>query len=147
MSDAEQTGWRDLEFSLRHREWGLDAPLVDIDFMGIEYDHSRPRGLVEYKSSPIDSPLADPNTRALLNLACGYRENGRSGLPCWMARYWWSSWAIRVIPLNWQAKALFAGRTDFSERDYVMKLYELRGREIPPLVYDGLNRQLPPTGH
>lgn len=45
----ERTGWRDQWISNRHRLWGWDAPMVDIDFLACEYNHGKPVGLIEYK--------------------------------------------------------------------------------------------------
>ena len=46
----ERTGWRDQELSLRHRQWGLGCPAVDLDFLMVEYDHARVACIVEYKN-------------------------------------------------------------------------------------------------
>jgi hypothetical protein len=119
--------------------------MVDIDFMANEYDHGMPRALVEYKAwdSPTTSPNA--NTIGLRNLANGYHENGRVGIPMWQAQYWRDTWAVRVTPLNAKAVTLFGGRRDFSEREYVAKLYAVRGRGgCPAAIYLKLNAVQPP---
>jgi hypothetical protein len=45
----ERTEWRDLELSKRHREWGLNCPAVDIDFLMVEYYYGKPVALIDYK--------------------------------------------------------------------------------------------------
>lgn len=42
MSLMERTGWRDERLSRRHREWGFDCPMVDCDFIAVEFDHKEP---------------------------------------------------------------------------------------------------------
>lgn len=42
MSSHERTGWRDMAISQRHRLYGYDCPMFDIDFMCVEYDKSMP---------------------------------------------------------------------------------------------------------
>src|SRR3990167_3019428 len=92
----ERSGWRDLALNDRHRLWGWNVPAVDIDLF-LEYDHTEPRGLVEYKRANVKAlvdPDEDANTKALVKAADGLR------IPAFGVRYpadfsWWV-----VTPLN-----------------------------------------------
>jgi len=46
----ERTGWRDLELSKRHRQWGWDCPGIDLDFLFLEYDRGKAVAIVEYST-------------------------------------------------------------------------------------------------
>ena len=61
MTANEMTGGRDAELSQRHRMWGRDCPMIDVDqlvsssemtdvtgFSALEYDKGQAKALVEY---------------------------------------------------------------------------------------------------
>jgi hypothetical protein len=122
----ERSGWRDLAFSLRHRAWGYDAPLVDIDFMVVEYDRREPVALISYKREDAlpDSPA---------NLEAFRRLGAKACLPTFEVRYASDFARFQPISLTVQAQQLMRGFEGCSmpELEYVQWLYWLRGR-IPP---------------
>lgn len=127
----ERTGWRDQVISDRHRDWGYHCPMIDIDFVVIEYDTGEPFGLVEYKHERAEGHVSTENKyRALIALG------NRARLPVFAARYagnlsWW-----RVTPLNDLAKMRLASPAEMTERDYVAFLHKLRGREMDDDMFD-----------
>ena len=133
----ERTGWRDLELSLRHRKWGRDCPALDIDFLVIEYDTGRARGIVEYKHEKAEtkSPI-HPSYQAIVDLG------KRADLPVFTVRYagdfsWW--W---VTPLNAKAEALVPQARHLSEAEWVALLYRIRGRAMPESLLERMDIQL-----
>lgn len=93
----ERTGWRDERLSLLHREWGFDLPMVDIDFLVVEYDHARPVALIEYKHEfASKTDLTKHNYVVLANLG------DAADLPVFIVRYaddfsWWRVEAVNMI--------------------------------------------------
>lgn len=133
----DRTGWRDQEISLRHRIWGFNCPAVDLDFLMVEYNVGLPVGLIEYKHYKARMPRFDHATyRALSDLASNYKE---TGLPFLVAFYWPEVWAFRVHPVNDVAKRHFREGEEFSEYDFVRRLYRLRrltlSRELENALY------------
>src|SRR5258706_1223315 len=141
MSREERTGWRDVEFSLRHRVWwGDDCPVVNIDSLGVpdgggdpfnavEYNRCRPVAIIEYKH--CNAASYDENSANLLtlkNLAMMAR------LPMLVVRYWPHTWTMGVKRLNGRAMAAFGRDGLVTAHDYVMALYRLRGLELPYAV-------------
>jgi len=128
----ERTGWRDEELSARHRTWGWDCPAVDIDFLLLEYDRGRVAALVEYKHERAALPNPEhPSYRALIDLG------DRARVPVFVTRYatgfsWW-----RVTPLNEQARRWLHKATTMTEREWVSLLYRIRGRKLPPDIFQG----------
>lgn len=124
----ERTGWRDQALSERHHKWGLDCPMVDIDFLAVEYDRLLARAIVEYKHE-----RAKPQTWNMPSFQVLADLGNRAKLPAFAVRYKgdFSDWYI--VPLNPTAEKL-TRRTHMTEREWVMLLYELRGRPMP----DGL---------
>lgn len=127
----ERTGWRDKEMSDRHRLWGWDCPAIDIDFLMIEYDRARPVALVEYKHERAKQQFATkPSFRALVRLG------DAAGLPVLACRYaddfsWWLA-----VPLNDHARAHLPKRIEMTEEQWVGLLYRLRGRPVPPDLFE-----------
>lgn len=144
MSSHERTGWRDLEFSLRHRDWGLDVPTVDVDFLAIEYDLGEPVALVDYKDCHALFPRnGDSNARALGKL--GVNHGGQFvSLPAWLAYYFKPSWSFRVFPLNAAAAQWFRPGHALSEFQYVAQIYAVRNRLPPPAVIAACRTDGPP---
>ena len=135
VSRLERTGWRDAALSERHRRYGLNCPMTDIDFLCVEYDSCEARALIEYKGqrAPQQFPNA-PQYRTLVNLG------NRAALPVFAVRYAddFSSW--RVAPLNGKAKEILKKQTTLTEQQFVKMLYYLRGREAPQDVLDNLDK-------
>jgi len=50
--NREHTYLRDLELSARHRLYG-EVPLVDLDFLGINYHHRVPSLVIEYQHGNV----------------------------------------------------------------------------------------------
>lgn len=128
----ERTGWRDLALSRRHKKWGEDCPMVDIDFLALEYDRARAKAIVEYKheNAPPDQYASRANYLALIDLG------NRAGLPVFVVRYPSDFSWFWVTPLNEAARVLVAEPTRLSEREWVEVLYKLRGRSVPDELFD-----------
>lgn len=122
----ERSGWRDERISRRHRDWGWDCPVVDIDWLVAEYDHAKPVAIIEYKheqAPPIQ--LNSVNCRVLAALGDMAR------LPVFIVRYADDFSWLRIAPLNALAKQWLPQRAELSEPDFVALLYRVRGREMP----------------
>lgn len=123
----ERSGWRDLAFSQRHREWGWNCPAADIDFLLMEYDKGKVSALVEYKHEDSQKiRIGHPTMRALKDLA------DRAQVPALLVRYADDFSVFRVTPLNELAEGWVPERTTMSETEYVSLLYRIRGRELSP---------------
>lgn len=122
----ERTGWRDQEMSDRHRKWGWDCPMQDIDFLAVEYDHFLPVAIVEYKHEAAElQTLANPSYKVLANL-------GRmANLPVFAVRYGTGLDWYNVVPIGGLATILIPKRVRMTEMEWVSFLYRLRGRTIP----------------
>jgi len=130
----ERTGWRDEALSNRHREWGWDCPMLDIDFIGLEYDSGKPTAIVEYKNENAQPQYpSHPSYRALAKLGT------LAGLPVFACRYAsdFSKW--QVTPLN-SVATLKTGRAEMTEVEWVEFLYGLRGRHVPAQVVSKLTQ-------
>lgn len=126
MTQWERSGWRDARLSERHRKWGVDCPATDIDFLLAEYDHCRPKAIIEYKHEYADDDWENSaNTKALCNLG------NMARLPVFAVRYGNDLDWYNVIPLNGRAKNKYERMNRLTEREYVAFLYELRGRRLP----------------
>ena len=136
MSASERSGWRDQALSERHRLWGPNLPAVDLDL--VEYDRGIPYVLIEFKCKSSEPPnLEDPNLRAL-------RELGdRAGLPVVLAFYDSAVWNFTCYPLNGLAEEWFSQGEQLTEVEFVGRLYQLRGRELPIDLECRLNDVLP----
>jgi hypothetical protein len=141
MSKYERTGWRDEAISLRHRDWwGKDCPMVNFDFLALEYNHAMPVAIVEYKYFQARMfELTNPNYLALLNLA----SNHNPPIPFLIAYYWKDPWSFRVHPANREAMMFFANPAYLSEQQFVTKLYQMRGVAIDAKVLGRLHALLP----
>lgn len=139
MPDKEILGLRDWRLSERHRLWGGDCPMADLDFVVTEFDNCRPMALVEYKHcspsghSTIKETAQIKTIRALADMAC---------LPAWVAFYRPWTWSFKIAPLNDKARILWQDAEDYiivTESEYVETLYNLRGRRLPKIVAAKLN--------
>lgn len=131
----ERTGWRDEALSARHRAWGWDCPMVDIDFLVAEYDAKEPVAIIEYKSEYAAPQRAtNASYQVLIKLATW------AHIPFFNVRYacdfsWW-----KVTPLNGFAKDVQPVRCEVDEREFVTFLYRLRGRALPEGLFDSNGR-------
>ena len=133
----ERTFWRDEGLSQRHRKWGWDCPMLDIDFLAVEFDKGEPVALVEYKNEYADVHYAShPSYQALIKLG------NRAGLPVIACRYAsdFSKW--RVTALNGKAREIIPERTELDEAGWVSLLYKIRGREVSRDVLENMNIEI-----
>lgn len=137
----EFTGWRDEELSKRHRKWGCDCPVVDIDLLMVEYNLGKPVALVEYKKWNAQLPnLKHPTYKALCELA------NADKLPFFIAMYWQDIWAFKIIPVNEISKQFYDTNAIYTEQQYVESLYRLRSRIVQNSILAGLNDIMPVAG-
>jgi hypothetical protein len=128
---AERSRWRDIELSERHRKWGYDSPMVDLDWMVIEYDHARAVALISWKHE-----LAKEETKC--NFLAFSRLADDAHLPAFQVVYSATTPAwFKREPMNQRARDLLrpseTGR-QLNEVDFVTWIYQLRGRDIPDEV-------------
>lgn len=150
MTANERTGWRDLEFSERHRnKYGFNCPAVDIDFLMIEYNYSKPVALVEYKhcralnsNPPIN--INHPSFKALRQLA------DDTDIYCILAFYWPDDWKFKIEPINEKSILFYADEYGFyeqndcyflTEQQFVSSLYKMRETEISKQILSKLNNK------
>ena len=133
----ERTGWRDSKLSLRHRQYGANTPMMDIDFLCVEYDRCQPSALIEYKNEHAPPQMAShPSYQTLIALG------NRAELPVYAVRYADDFTWFRVIPQNQRALEFVPHRTEMTEAEYVKLLYKLRGHNAPQGVLDGLSVEI-----
>ncbi|RKL62325.1 hypothetical protein DXT63_11890 [Thermoanaerobacteraceae bacterium SP2] len=135
MVKPERTGERDMSLSERHRLYGIDCPAVDIDLLLIEYDSATPVALIEYKNEHSFSGNTSWSTwRALETLA------NNAMLPLFKVTYSsdFSRWCVR--PVNYIAQYRIPQPVEMDEPDFVRFLYSLRGREVPPEVWENIRK-------
>lgn len=132
MTRQERTGWRDESLSRRHREWGAEIHMTDIDFVAIEHLFGQPVAIVEFKRWGKDGLLGERvpdfseiNMKVLRNLA------DASGVPFLVAIYEPRPWRFRIYRGNDFGSDVFPLTVaNFSERSFVENLYRLRGRPV-----------------
>lgn len=125
----ERSHWRDAAISARHRLYGYDVPMTDIDFLAVEYSRKRAVMLVDYKAArpfPVNPQAA--NYTVLSQLASA------SGVPFVIVFYSPRLWWFYIHPMNSEAAAQFGRGVWMSEREYVSALYDLRGLPIPSQI-------------
>jgi hypothetical protein len=136
----EDTNWRDEDMSKRHREWGWNCPVVDIDFLVCEYNLGKPVAIVEYKRHRMKFVNeADINYRVLKDLA----DARYNPLPFFVCFYWPEIWAFKVVPMNETARSYLVNDTIMSEYDYVSFLYKLRRIALKNELSEKLNKEMP----
>ena len=132
----EKWFWRDEKISQRHRDWGWHLPMVDIDFLVVEYYYSKPKALIEYKSEHAKNDYTGTSYRTLENLA------NAANIFFFVVKYKndFSSWTI--TPMNKHAQKYFNGNETkiLSEEAYVELLYKIRGRSLPENIKQELRR-------
>ncbi|HRF95125.1 MAG TPA: hypothetical protein PLZ51_08020 [Aggregatilineales bacterium] len=131
----ELLGFRDEWISNRHRTWGKDAPMVDIDFLVVEYESCRVRALVEYKCAIRDNGLPTPapdftraNYKTLINMADSLC------VPMFAVYYDRARVTFRAYPANSWARRLTATPQTYSELEWVSRIYALTGRTVPDAI-------------
>lgn len=129
----ERTGWRDEKISNRHREWGFNCPMVDIDFLCVEYDSSQPKILVEYKheNANMDFNRLKPDGAAPHSYKALKRLADASEIPFIVVVYPSEFEWFRVHPMNSYAQKYVSETKVYSELRYIALLYEMRGRAVP----------------
>lgn len=131
---AERSGWRDRALSLRHRDWGWDCPAVDIDFLMLEYDNSKPAALVEYKHERAKQAKSTHPSYKAMRALCD-----SSQIPLLAVRYTQDLSSYLVVPLNAKASVFIPNRRPMTELEYVTLLYAIRNRTLPPEIAEALS--------
>lgn len=153
---AEDLMAANMQLSDRHREWGDDCPMVDLDFLMCEYNHGIPVAIVDYKF--YGAELSQTSTRTYETLS-GFYDIEQRQIPFMVARYWPGIWAFKVKPVNDAAGAFFervkpgllAGYGEWvhlTEYQFVWLLYRLRkdALDIRDRRYlERLNKIMPPA--
>jgi len=146
----ERTGWRDKELSERHREWGWDCPMADLDevyndsdcpagrntWTCLEYDYGHPKAIMEYKHEYAKKAFEDiiersergklhPTQRATKEVA------DNSWIPFFVVLYADDLSWFQPYPLNEYARQYIPKTMKLSELEYVTLLYNIRGRTVP----------------
>lgn len=122
----ERTGWRDEGLSRRHRQYGFDCPGVDIDFLLIEYDYGKACAIVDYKrKNPETVKHNHPNVKAMVDLG------NRANIPVFITFYAKDFSWFYPVPVNKLAGQYFPENKIITEREWVILLYRMRGRELP----------------
>jgi hypothetical protein len=137
----ERTFKRDLAMSLRHRMYGIDCLMTDLDFWVIEYTTRRLAAVIDYKHEAATwPPPVDINARAL-----GSLETGGRSIPLVFVRYGREPWWFTVRAGNPAAALLLGGDGDYlmTELEYVRWLHRIRGVSLPQGVGNDLDDVLP----
>lgn len=120
--------------SARHRNWGYDCPVTNIDCLMCEYDHKVPMAVIEYKGrAPMQEDRRSANVQVIATLAT------MAGLPALLVYYDNVAWTFRVEPINpsaqdWLKRTnVLAGET-LSERRFVEFLYRVRHKFLPEQI-------------
>jgi hypothetical protein len=157
-ADVETIMRANLELSDRHREWGDDCPMVDLDYLLVEYNHGTAVAIVDYK---FHRAVLDRTNRKTNSTLSGLYDAAGRQLPFFIARYWPDTWAFRLKAVNGSAIEWLDGVLaelapdlrgmewiDLTEHQYVYLLYRLR-KDVLSLgdrrYLAKLNRELPPA--
>ena len=134
MAKAEKYGFRDLRLSSRHRLYGADCPMVDIDFLGVEYFSKTPKAIIEYKHiREIKPEWTQANYQTLINLG------NMADLPVYVTLYDPDRWAFQVHAGNALAQRIINNPTVLNEQRYYAFLCYLRGIEPQENILRTLN--------
>jgi hypothetical protein len=140
----------DFNASNRHRQWGDNLWMADIDFLVIEYSLNRITAMIDYKLNYPKNKYYDfkkqPGIKALIALC------NMAGLPFFIVCYCQSidpntvvvdgprnerrTWGLKnisVLAMNATAIGILNNEKDrdFTELNYVKFLYKLRDEDIP----------------
>lgn len=123
--------------------WGINCPMLDIDWIVSEYNNAEPAAIVEYKHHSarlID--LREANYRVLANLA------GRHVPPLPFIVAWrWPNWSFYVHPCNAPARAIYKPNLRaLSEQRFVRSLMFLRGQPFNERILKRLSAKHIPDG-
>jgi hypothetical protein len=157
-SRKERTGWRDQEISSRHRIWGFDCPMRDVDFIVVEYHRGIAAAFVEYKHAGASKREIHSSQHAPLTTL---QTHGRD-LPFFVVVYDPDTWWFTVHTKNSAAIAMVAawlsvsgiegdGDMVLTEHDYVWLLYHIRGvdffanRKVDRTILTGYTAESPAT--
>jgi hypothetical protein len=132
--DADALMRANMQLSDRHREWGDDCPMVDLDFLMCEYNHGIPVAIVDYKFHGAEITQTSVRTYETLS---GFYDEDHHQVPFFIARYWPDVWAFKVKPINEAASAFFervkpgllaasGAWVSMTEQQFVWLLYRLR---------------------
>lgn len=144
------------QLSDRHREWGDDVPVVDLDYLMAEFNHGVPVAIVDYKFHGADLARTSAKTHETLS---GFYDESGNQVPFFVARYWPDVWAFKVRPVNKAATGFFdrvkpelltryGEWVPLTEYQFVWLLYRLRkdALDIRDKQYlDRLNTTMPPV--
>lgn len=136
----ERTGWRDEWISSRHREFGWDAPMTDLDFPALEYNRGVPVALIEYKHYRAKVNLSHPSMKAMSFMAT------KCEIPFFVIIYYPEFHNYHIIPMNEIAKQVphcDQART-WSEKNFVLMLYWLRKVTCPKEILDKMKNTVLP---
>ncbi len=123
----ERNGWRCEWISERHRHFGWDCPMTDLDFPALEYNSGKAVCLIEYKHYNAQIKLNHPSMKAMTWMA------DKCEIPFFVVVYYPESNNYFVVPMNDSAKAVphCSESKMWSERNYVKMLYWLRKMNCP----------------
>lgn len=134
MAKAEKYGYRDLRLSGRHRLYGADCPMVDIDFICCEYFSKIPKAIIEYKHIRAIKPdWTQANYQTLINLG------EMASLPVYVTLYDPHRWKFQVHAGNALAQKIVKNPTVLNEKRYYSFLCFLRGIEPQENILRKLN--------
>tara|TARA_Y100000034_G_scaffold132279_1_gene194869 strand:- start:780 stop:1208 length:429 start_codon:yes stop_codon:yes gene_type:complete len=130
----EKYRFRDERLSNRHRLYGSSCPMVDLDFIVIEYHLKKSVALIEYKHWRGESSLnlQDANYQALMDMA------DKAELPFFISYYHPETWNYIVYPTNMESFKWILLRTSMTEKEYVKFLYKLRYLKVKQDILDKL---------
>jgi len=130
----KERGWRDIDFSVRHKTWGFGCPTVDIDLLIIEYSHAEPKAIVEYKNEYAHFvDFNNSNYRAIAMLCT------KAGIPFFNCKYSTDYSWFDVTPLNQIGREMLPIPGIMTELEWVTFLYKLRGTVVPESVKEIIN--------
>ena len=124
----------DSGYSLLHRSWGFDAPMVDLDAIEhatglvrgiwLEYDRGAPVALMETKKAH-EGDMHPSAAAAVAQLG------DRATIPFFVVRHSTDFTEWQVHPANKTALQWLGEMARWTEVEYVGFLYQLRGRVMP----------------
>jgi hypothetical protein len=118
----ERTDWRDSGLIRFHERFFYTVPSDNTEFLMVEYDKSTPVAIVDYR---LKNRLIKGYSNSV-RLLC---DSEKINLPYFSCEYEIGNNRINKIfitPFNIKANAIFNGENEFTEKDYVIKLYDIR---------------------
>ncbi len=159
---------RSTAYADRHRDWGWDAPITDIDAIETEQGMLGGAVMAEYYKPPVkDAPRRVVAVMELKRWPYekAYGRSAQAEALCDMVRpdlpvfavEWWrddesggdgNTWFFNVIAYNDAAfnKLGSLWNRQCSERRYVWFLYQLRGIQAPAEILDRCSAKTVPSG-